>query len=104
MIAAIIALAAVIAYLLTGWRLAVRDIPQAWVRARRDWLEETNQRGSVKIQTAGMFLFWPALTVARMMSDRLGRVVDAGDPKRLAAQIAERDRRIAELESELGIR
>ena len=95
----LIALPGAAVYLVAGWRIAVRNLPRAWAKTRGEWgtLGEDYIRGSVKTQTACMFLFWPVYLTVTATSDRLGRVVDAGDPVRLKA-------RIAELERELGIR
>lgn len=101
---ALIALAGVAAYLAVGWRMAVRGLPVAWANARREWHLEATIRGSVKAQTICMLLFWPVFLTVRAVSARLGTVIDAGDPVRLKAQVAERDARIAEMERELGIR
>jgi hypothetical protein len=97
----LIVLSGVAVYLAAGWRIAVRCLPRAWANARDEW--GTSQgcedliRGSVKEQTIAMFLFWPVYLSVRAVSARLGRVIDAGDPERLKA-------RIAELERELGYR
>lgn len=95
----LITLSGATVYLAAGWRIAMRHLPRAWASARAEWgiCGEDYIRGSVKEQTAAMFLFWPVYLSVRAASARLGRVVDAGDPERLKA-------RIAELERELGIR
>jgi hypothetical protein len=97
-----IVIVAVGAYLLAGWRIAVSQLPRAWAVARRDWPEARSQRGSVKAMTFFMFLGWPYYLAYLRISARLGEVADAGDPVALAAKVAERDRRIAQLERELG--
>lgn len=95
----LVTLTGVAVYLAAGWRIAVRCLPRAWANARDEWglCSEDFIRGSVKQQTISMFLFWPVYLSVRAASDRLGRVIDAGDPEKLKA-------RIAELERELGYR
>lgn len=95
----LVTLTGVAVYLAAGWRIAVRCLPRAWANARDEWglCSEDSIRGSVKQQTISMFLFWPVYLSVRAASDRLGRVIDAGDPEKLKA-------RIAELERELGYR
>jgi hypothetical protein len=94
----LITLSVIAAYLAAGWRIAMRSLPRAWSNARDEWGScEDFIRTSVKGQTICMFLFWPVYLSVRAVSDRLGGVIDAGDPERLKA-------RIAELERELGIR
>ena len=98
-----IAIIAVCAYLIAGWRIAIRQLPRAWASAREAWSYDDTQLGSVKGQTLGMFLFWPVYLTVRRISDRLGDVAGKGDPVALARKVAERDERIAQLERELGI-
>jgi len=102
----LITLSGVAVYLAAGWRIANWNLPRAWVDARDELglCGEDFIRGSVKGRTISMFLFWPVYLSVRAASARLGRVIDAGDPERLKAQVAERDARIAKLERELGIR
>jgi hypothetical protein len=90
----LIVLSGLAAYLAAGWRIAVRCLPRAWANARNTWCVEDSIRGSVKGQTFCMFLFWPVYLSVRAASDRLGRVIDAGDPERLKARIAELDREL----------
>jgi hypothetical protein len=93
----LIALTGVSVYLATGWTIARRRIPRAWANARSTWTAEASIRSSVKEQTFCVFLFWPVYLSVSAVSARLGSAIDAGDPERLKA-------RIAELERELGYR
>jgi hypothetical protein len=95
----LIALSGAAVSLVAGRRFAVRNLPRAWAKTRAEWgiCGEDYVRSSVKTQTVCMLLFWPVYLSVRATSDRLSRVVDAGDPERLKA-------RIAELERELGYR
>lgn len=101
---AAIVLASIAAYLAMGWWLAMRDLPQAQIRARRHWHYNDTIRSSVKEQTVSMCLVWPVLSPLRAFSCRLDEAIDARDPDLLAAKVAERDQRIAQLERELGMR
>ncbi len=91
------------AYLIAGWRIAVRNLPRAWAAAARQWSVEDTIRGSVKGQTIFMTLAWPAYLTCLAISRRLDAAIDAGDPEALREKIAERDARIRELERELGM-
>lgn len=102
-LAIIIPIVAVSAYLLLGWRLALRALPRAWEKARRAWHYDDFALGSVKAQTLTMVLAWPVLLPVRAISDTMDRVVDEADPKVLARKLREREARIRELERELGI-
>lgn len=91
--ASVLALAA---YLLIGWRVAVRDIPNAWTRARRSWYG-TTARQSVQAQTFALILFWPVLGPVRWME----HTIDENDPKAVQERLTAQERRTAELEAEL---
>jgi hypothetical protein len=100
----LIALSGAAVYLVAGWRIAVRNLPRAWEHARSEWgggfdsqMQRDLIRSSVRGQVVAMILFWPVILTYLALSARLDRAVDAGDPVRLKA-------RIAELERELGIR
>jgi hypothetical protein len=93
----------VAAYLVAGWRIAIRNLPRAWAAARRFWKMDDSIRGSVKAQTVVMILFWPVYLPALAIGRRLDSAVDAGDPQALREKLAERDARIAQLERELGL-
>jgi hypothetical protein len=99
-----IVLAAIAAYLTAGAAIARRHLPRAWAKARDFWCESGNIRGSVKAQTIAMFLLWPVMLAGLAVTGRLDHVIDAADPVMLARKIGERDRRIAQLEREAGIR
>jgi hypothetical protein len=92
------------AYLTVGWKLAMRDIPNARRRAEAAWHHSDIVRTSVKEQTVCMVLFWPLLLPWRRMNTKFGHVIDNHDPSAINEQIRERDQRIAELERELGLK
>lgn len=93
-------------YFAIGWKLAIRDIPNARHRAAaeydRDYYADLADF-SVKEQTICTVLFWPIAIPLRRFSSKLDRTIAHHDPVKLQAQISERDQRIAELERELGI-
>jgi hypothetical protein len=95
--------AGLVAYSAAGVSLARWDRPAAWARARKDWHFEDSQRGSVRTQLICMLLFWPLLITVRMVLRKLDAFADAGDPRALREALAARDRRVRELERELGI-
>jgi len=98
------AVLAALAYLATGWHLARKRLPQAWANARDRWTIPEYARSSVRWQTAWMILFWLVLLPCRSLMAHADQVLAAGDPQELERGIRERDRRIAELERETGIR
>jgi hypothetical protein len=102
----LIALAAVAAYLTAGWRIAVRMLPRAWAVARRNWPFREDPAGvvrtNVKAMTFGMAVGWPVYLTVIAVSRRLGAVVDGGDPKALAARIAELETLNEELRRQAG--
>jgi hypothetical protein len=98
----LIAAASLTAYLFVGWRIAMNQLPAAWTRARKEWHAEDMRRGSVRGQTTAVLFFWPLVLTARAIRGHLDQVIDARDPVALAAKITERDRRIAQLERDLG--
>jgi hypothetical protein len=101
-LAAVLAVAA--AYLFAGWRIAMSQLPRAWETARQTWYAEDNIRSSVREQTWCMAFFWPLIMPSRVLSRRMDARIDRGDPVALARKVADRDRRIAQLERELGIK
>lgn len=104
LIIAAIAVASIAAYLFTGYRIAIRQLPQAWAIARQVWSGDgTYTRGSVRQQTGCMIFFWPLILLGRRVRLRMDVLIDTGDPVALARKVAERDKRIAQLERELGI-
>ncbi len=96
-------LATVVAYFACGVYWAKRDLPRAVERAREDWHYENSIRESVRIQTACMILFWPAVFMVRAFSSAVDAAASRVDPEKLKQEIAERDKKIAEMERELGI-
>lgn len=98
MIIALIALAVTAAYLATGWRLAIRNLPRAWKHARWYWFDDRSRiRGSVRKQTTAMLLFWPfVLLFARAIPAAwhcgqgvLNRTIDRHDPERSLPPMAD---------------
>lgn len=92
------------AYLVIGWTLAMRDMPNAWSRARREWAIEEHVRDSVRAQTLLLVFGWPVLFPLGEFLSRLDSAMTERDPRVLKRRLDERDRRIAELERELEIR
>jgi hypothetical protein len=86
-----------------GWHLARRDLPNAWRRARTDWHSGEVIKESVRAQTMCMILLWPVLAPARSLWGRFAQTVDATDPRERERKLAEREKRIAQLERQLGI-
>ena len=91
-------------YLVIGWQLAVHELPAVWAWAREEWYSEDLQRENVCKQTIRIFFFWPVIFASGAIRSRFDQFIDAGDPVGLAAKVADRDRRIAQLEHDLGIR
>jgi hypothetical protein len=108
------------AYLFIGWRLAIRRLPALWEEARRTEIDAypnilaacpyrapsmlAAARSQVRDRTMGLIFFWPLIFTARAVRGRLDQAIDAGDSVGLAAKVAARDRRIAQLERDLGIK
>lgn len=103
MLTGLIVLLSLAAYFAVGVLLAVRDIPNAWDRARRGWQFHETQRSSARMQTFCTALAWPVLVPLRYVTTRLGQIVDERDPETLRAQLNDRERVIADLERELGV-
>jgi len=105
MITLTITLASITAYMAAGYYAALRNLPRAWGKARDSWygIDDT-VRTSVKGQTIAMFTLWPAYLTLIFASDRLSRFVEAADPEVAAEKIRQQERRIAQLERDLGIR
>jgi len=101
---ALAALAATAAYLTAGWRIAVRMLPRAWAVARAEWpwRDQSPVQGTVKAMTFGMIVGWPVYLTVIAASRRLDAVVDGGDPKALAARIAELEALNEELRRQAG--
>lgn len=52
-------LMALVAYLIIGYALAIRNLPRAWQLARIKWQSKAYIRESVQSQTIAMVLGWP---------------------------------------------
>lgn len=74
-------------YFTVGWRLARRDLPNAWRRARREWASESSIRDSVRWQTICTTLWWPLILPTRAVRDQLDQVAAAGDPEALKQEL-----------------
>lgn len=108
-----IVLSSVLLYLMIGWKLAKRDLPNAWVRARKRW-NEYMARDSVKWQTAAMVMGWPILGLIRYLIKIFSEAITEYDPQEAERKAKEREREqqeaieegkatIARLERELGV-
>lgn len=95
-------LAALALYGWAGRRLAIKDSPPAWARARATWAaSERYARSDVKAAAILMFLFWPVLWPARHLWASFD--VDRYDPVQQQRAIETQAARIRDLERELGI-
>lgn len=109
MIPIIITLATITSYFTVGFTWSRRMLPKWWEIARREWRsyswdddeDSTHQRSSVKEQFFWKAVTWPVFLTIHTID--LDRVIDSGDPRKLEARLKERDRRIDELERELGM-
>jgi hypothetical protein len=99
MLALLITLGSVAAYFAIGYVLALKDMPNLWVRARKSWSYDNTQRSAVQMGAAMTFLFWPF----RWPFVWLFNAADQLDPKRLQEELAKREQEIAELERQLRI-
>jgi hypothetical protein len=104
LVIAAIVLVSVAVYLLWGWHLAMTQLPVSRAIAFAEWSSERSRRSSLRQQTACIALFWPLMMPFRVARTRLDEAIDGRDPVALAAKVAERDRYIAQLEREAGIR
>lgn len=103
MIAGVIAFAALLAWLAAGRAIALRRMPAIWRKARAAWHFEDSIRGSVRGQVVCTVIAWPLVLLTAAVTVRIDRMADQGDPVELRRKVAERDRRIAQLERDLGI-
>ena len=90
-------------YLAAGRHLARIKAPRMHRKAAANWGTPDNVADSVKTQALCWLLLWPAMLIGGAFSDYGDHIVEQDDPKRLKRLIEERDRRISELERELGI-
>ncbi len=116
-----LALYLVIGYLVARWQLRV-----TWARVRKEGTyhflspeeQDRHERDELQAKVRRRFVrnipIWPWVASVSLVTSNLNKVVDRGDPvreaKRLAEELtqrdrslAERNRRIKELERELGI-
>jgi hypothetical protein len=107
-------------YLVIGWQIAMHELPALWEEARRTEIDAypnllaacpwrapgmlAAARSQVRDRTMGLIFFWPVIFAARAVQGRFDQAIDAGDSVGLAAKVAERDQRIAQLEHDLGIK
>lgn len=100
---AVIVVACCALYLFAGWRIAMSQLPRAWAAAREAWSTPDIIRSSVKYRTCFTIFFWPIVMPYRLASAGMDGLIDSGDPVELARKVADRDRRIGQLERELGM-
>jgi hypothetical protein len=70
-----------VAYLATGWVIAVRDLPAAWRRAERVAFSLGGREKYVKRQSIRMILAWPVVIPIRLVRTLFHGVVEAARPK-----------------------
>jgi hypothetical protein len=107
----IITLAAVAAYLFVGWYLvAPRYVTREMARNFERWAiladrpdEVAGWRRFAAGEGAGLGLIWPAYLAARLVTGSIASRAPLCDQE-ARRKIAERDRRIADLERQLGIK
>ena len=89
----------VVAYFAVGLVFAVRALPYAWAHALKVYGDSTvYARENVAIWSTFRVLFWPVLLPALVM----GMAINRHDPVRIKAEMEARDKRIKDLERELG--
>lgn len=110
------AMAIPIAYLLIGWRIAVKDMPRAWEATWQehpdkpddsDWyrrLQAKYRQRDVRENTWTLILWWLYVTPYRRLQGAVDRAAAAQDPREAARRIAEQADYIHKLEAELGIK
>lgn len=106
MIAAIVAsalsligLGLIAGYLAIGFHWSKKMLPTWWEKARAEWKIESNIRWAVREMYVSGIWFWPS----RMISANADRLINQHDPERAERELKARDKRIKELERELGI-
>jgi hypothetical protein len=118
--------AALVLYLVIGFLAARWQLPRIWARVRKessgsflspevqDRMYRDELQPRVRHRMVVNALIWPWALPASIITSNLNKVVDRGDPvweaRRLTGQLAERERKLAErsrrvkeLEQELGI-
>ncbi len=98
-------------YLVTGWLLALLDLPRQWRASRLGSYNTQHARQDVLLFFTMMFLFWPVFLACRGVAATFNRAIDSRDPerpreleyKRLRLQI-EGQRRLEDMEREAGLR
>lgn len=107
MSALVITLASIAAYFAVGWSLAKWDMPRVWTAARGEWSHDSSARESVVMCSLLTLAFWPVRLPLVLLWRSISHAVDRNDPSVVEAdlrqQVDDRDRRITQLERELGI-
>lgn len=99
MIALLITLGSIAAYLIVGWWIAVWDAPSLLARMREQnpgW-RDSKVRAEARPIAYGILAAWPLCLPYLVMARRIDKV----DPARLKEKIAQQEREIAELERKL---
>jgi len=91
------------AYFSIGWYLARRDLPRAWAAARKEYTKEKYVLARVKEDTTATLFFWPVVLPVRAFGGAVEKTAVEHDPREKDRRIREQEKRIAELERELGI-
>lgn len=100
MIGLILGIGIPLLYLFIGWRIAIFDMPRQWQMARRRYMPDSRYvRSDVMTIATWTALLWPFAGFLVLVS----RSIDSRDPQRVKAELKATERRVAELERELGI-
>src|SRR5215207_3601312 len=95
-------------YLAIGTLLGRRDVLYFLAAQRREWPHLRHDSESLRGEAAGWWalwiFFWPWMFIATRISRLLQREAQRVDPVAKEAELAARERRIKELEIELGIK
>ena len=126
-VVALLIVAGLVLYLVIGFLVARWQLPVTWARVRKedpyylegrpelqDHMHRDELQAQVRHRTIVNVFIWPWVLPASLSTSAMNKVVDSGDPVRVAKllaeqlaerdrRLAERDRRIRELEQEAGI-
>lgn len=111
MIPLLVTLATITGYFTIGFAWSRRMLPKWWEIGRREWrayglsddgVTSREARESVKQQYFWKAVCWPIFAATHLIN--LDRVIDSGDPVKLKREADQRERRIRQLERELGIK